>query len=278
MGLCVHFAAVYVLLCALQVPGLSPPPDAFEKQTAEHIETSSTLQWAMEGMVEVGPVKMGIPGILSLFMFGNPLFEVVPKLWRDRSVNRLPLLPYSAMFMAGLIWSFYGVLVGNLNVLIANGVSVILSIIYIHSFMRFCPPDADWLPLSRQAHIVAMVVTSLYCCCSVWLLPQARAIMLLGITGCVLASIMFAGPLAAVRTVIEEKNTRSLPFIFTLGVTLNGAVWSFYAIYVRYDRMILFPNAMGFLCGLAQISLFAVYGVAKNEKLESMPLAGTKIP
>jgi solute carrier family 50 protein (sugar transporter) len=220
----------------------------------------------MEDMVNLGPVKMGIPGVLSLFMFGNPLFEVVPKLWRERSVRRLPLLPYSAMFCAGVIWSAYGSLVGNLNVVIANGVSVILSMIYIHSFLSFCPQDADWLPFSRGVHIAGMMVTLLYAYFAVRLLPVDQATSMLGMTGCVLASIMFAGPLAAVRTVIEEQSTRSLPLGFTLGVTLNGAVWSFYALYVRYDSMVLFPNAMGLAFGSAQLSLIAAYGMARSKK------------
>lgn len=217
--------------------------------------------WWMEGLVGIGPVKMGIPGLLSLMMYLVPMLEVVPTIKRERAVRKLPLLPYSAMVSAGLTWSTYGWLTSTVTVTICNVVSVLLGLYYCHVFCSFCPQDADWLPSGRRSHFVAMALTAIWCLFAILHFPSTSASSILGITGNILCIVMFGGPLVAVQTVLKEQSTRNLPFGLSCAVTLNGGVWVIYSAAMLHDPMVLLPNLMGFVLGLLQLSLFLRFGI-----------------
>lgn len=218
--------------------------------------SAPSMQWLMERVIDIGPVQLGLPGLISLCMFLNPLVEAISKIRRDRMVGKLPLLPYSAMVAAGMIWTTYGWLNGNTSLVICNSVSVIFGLYYCWVYCTFCPVGADWLPYKREVHFGGMIVAGVW---SLVLLSWSESFVL-GISGNVLCVVMFGGPLAAVKTVIAESNTRSLPFGFTCVVTLNGGAWMIYSLAFLHDPMVFCPNCIGFLLGLAQLSLFARYG------------------
>jgi len=213
----------------------------------------------MEGIVALGPIHIGLPGIISLAMFMSPLADAVPRILNERAVGKLPLLPYSAMVSAGIVWAAYGWLTNAATVFIVNVISVLLGLLYCRVFCRFCPADADWLPFKRHVHFAGISATVAWCM-MVMQLSGDVASLALGLTGNVLCIIMFGGPLTAVRTIISEQSTRSLPFGFTCIVTANGGIWVIYSLMLLHDPMVLIPNLLGFLLGLLQLSLFVRFG------------------
>jgi hypothetical protein len=52
---------------------------------------------------------------------------------------------------------------------------------------------------------------------SLALLAPATAAHCIGLMGCTLAVILMSSPLATIKTVIETKNTSSMPFVMSLG-------------------------------------------------------------
>ena len=61
--------------------------------------------------------------------------------------------------------------------------------------------------------------------------------MAVGILGNVANVFMMWGPLAAVRTVLNEKSTRSLPFMFTRASGFNSGLWTLYGVGVIQDTL-----------------------------------------
>ena len=74
---------------------------------------------------------------------------------------------------------------------------------------------------------------------------------------------MFGGPLAAIKEVVRSKSTEALPFAFTVATCANCVAWTSYGAFVIHDWMVWFPNAMGLGAGLAQLGLFAKYGISR---------------
>merc|ERR1712137_584762 len=64
--------------------------------------------------------------------------------------------------------------------------------------------------------------------------------------------VMFSGPLAALRTVLQQKSTKSLPFPMMIATIANCSLWTFYGFELIHDPFIWFPNFLGLLSGLAQ--------------------------
>ena len=95
-------------------------------------------------------------------------------------------------------------------------------------------------------------------------LPVDQALNVLGYLGVGMVIVMFGGPLATIKTVVEEKSTASLPFAFTLASFANCITWTGYGALVIHDAFIWFPNALGLASACAQLGLFAKYGFAKS--------------
>jgi uncharacterized protein with PQ loop repeat len=59
-------------------------------------------------------------------------------------------------------------------------------------------------------------------------LPTEQALNYVGTLGCAIVVVMFAGPLSAIKTVLKDKSTASLPFSFTAASFVNCALWTTY--------------------------------------------------
>lgn len=240
--------------------------------SAARQDSLATARWIAEDLVGFGSVRLGLPGFSALVMVVNPMVEVVPRIRRDQCVGRLPMLPYTAMTFCGIIWFVYGVLQEIMSVVIINTVQTVLGAYYFWVFWRFCPGTADWLPWTLKAHLRALLAAPLLCLAAVAASPR-RAPLVLGLAGNLAAVVMFAGPLAAVGTVIREQSTRTLPLGFTCAVAVNGGLWALYSAALLGDYMIFVPNFIGFLLGLAQLSLFLRYGVHGGGDAKAGPAA-----
>lgn len=86
-----------------------------------------------------------------------------------------------------------------------------------------------------------------------------NAINILGSFGVGTAILLMASPLAAVKTVMAQKSTASMPFQVSLAMTLNGFCWGTYGWFVAGDLYIWLPNVIGCVAGIGQLSLFVIY-------------------
>ncbi|TXG65176.1 hypothetical protein EZV62_006451 [Acer yangbiense] len=69
---------------------------------------------------------------------------------------------------------------------------------------------------------------------------------------------MYGSPLLVMTTVIKTKSVEYMPFLISFFLFLNASAWSIYAVLVK-DIYIGVPNSIGFVLGLAQLILYAIY-------------------
>mmetsp|Transcript_79090 Transcript_79090/g.155171 ORF Transcript_79090/g.155171 Transcript_79090/m.155171 type:complete len:405 (+) Transcript_79090:59-1273(+) len=222
---------------------------------------NSEHRWIFEQFVGYGSATMGVQGLVSLGIFFNPLFEAMPRIRRDASVGKMPLLPYSAMASQGLVWTVYGILVSNPAIWTPNFCALVLGIHYWSVYNQYCPKDADWLPLTQRLHRMIFSATALLCASAVFLLEIQSALILLGVAGNIMTLKMFGGPLAAIGTVVREKNTKAMAFGFTCAININCNLWFFYAYCMLDDPYIYIQDGLGLALTTIQLMLFARYGI-----------------
>eukprot|EP00928_Gymnodinium_smaydae_P073638 TRINITY_DN56801_c0_g1_i1.p1 TRINITY_DN56801_c0_g1~~TRINITY_DN56801_c0_g1_i1.p1 ORF type:complete len:332 (+),score=38.47 TRINITY_DN56801_c0_g1_i1:23-1018(+) len=222
---------------------------------------AAEFRWIFEDFVGCGSFTMGLPGLVSLGIFLNPMVEAMRRIRREQSVGKLPLLPYSAMATQGMVWTTYGLLVGNPAIWSPNFCAMILGLHYWSVYRKYCPEKADWLPMQQKHHGVAFAFTAALCALTSLAADPTTAVTVLGLTGNLMTLTMFGGPLAATRTVIQEQSTRSMPFGFTCAVNLNCNLWFFYAYFMLNDPYIYVQDGIGLLLTTVQLALFARYGI-----------------
>merc|ERR1719183_1049427 len=87
-------------------------------------------------------------------------------------------------------------------------------------------------------------------------------LFVLGIIGAGTAIILLSSPLVAMRTVVKEKNSESMPFQTSLAMWLNSTCWSIYGLLCckkNGDPFVYVPNLIGFIASSIQLALIYKY-------------------
>jgi len=80
---------------------------------------------------------LGIIGIVtSCIMFGGPL-AVAKEVIKTESVKFLPLTPSAFAFVATSLWTSYGILKGDLFIVLANGPGLLLSVVQLTLYWKY---------------------------------------------------------------------------------------------------------------------------------------------
>ncbi|CAI0381370.1 unnamed protein product [Linum tenue] len=119
------------------------------------------------------------------------------------------------------------------------------------------------------------------------LLKKQDALLLMTINafGCVIETIYTAlfiayAPKKTRATVIKTRSVEFMPFSLSFFLTLSAVVWFGYGVFI-HDLRVACPNVLGFVFGLAQMTLYAVYRNAhiadeKREKEKQFELEQQK--
>jgi len=228
----------------------------------ETVQYSETVWWLFESCCGIGSIKMGLGGMAAQVFFVAPA-TVMQRIISEKSVGALPLLPYSAMFANGTIWVTYGALLGNMAIWAPNVPAVFAGAMYTGIYLRHCPAGADWLPYKKEHHAAAVAGILSVVLGATFGLEASLGAQVVGLLGNAVCIIMFAGPLTAIRTVLRDKSTRSLPLGMCLATVLNCSLWTFYGAAMLHDPLIWFPNALGLMSGVVQLGLFLRFGIHK---------------
>jgi len=222
------------------------------------------MTWWLSECVNVGGIKLGLPGLAAQIFFFSPI-PVIQKMVAEKNTGTLPLLPYSAMCTNGILWTTYGVLLGESAIWAPNVPAAIMGGLYTAAFYKNCPDNADWLPGTKNMHVAAIAANAVGIGACATMLEPATAVNVLGLYGCGVVVVMFSGPLVAIKQVISEKSTKALPFAMTVATFVNCILWTTYGYGVLDDSYIYGPNALGLVSACVQLGLFAKYGFDKSE-------------
>ena len=79
--------------------------------------------------------------------------------------------------------------------------------------------------------------------------------LFIGNTAGIFCMLMFASPLAALRSVLQTRSARGIPLPLTLATILNCFLWSVAGLGEFHDFNVYFPNLLGLAFGLVQVWL-----------------------
>jgi len=190
--------------------------------------------------------------------------KTVKEIQKKKSTGDLSPLPFVSLATNCVVWICYGALRQDMTVLLPNLSGAAFGLYYTYQFYKYsATPITNYLAGSAAIMSAALAMAAT--------LPAADAAHYIGLTGCALAVILMASPLATLKTVIATRNTSAMPFVTSLATLFNASAWTGYGVLVAHDPIVWGPNALGLVAAGVQMALFAKYGIHT-----APPASGTK--
>tara|TARA_B100000941_G_C28486472_1_gene545268 strand:- start:1284 stop:1541 length:258 start_codon:yes stop_codon:yes gene_type:complete len=69
-----------------------------------------------------------IIGLLAAFLTTSAFIPQVFKIYKDKNADGISLTMYIILFVGVILWLIYGVLIGSISIVIANGITALLQL------------------------------------------------------------------------------------------------------------------------------------------------------
>ncbi|XP_004491681.1 bidirectional sugar transporter N3 [Cicer arietinum] len=195
--------------------------------------------------------------VISFLVFLAPI-STFYRIYKKKSTEGFQSLPYLVALFSSMLWLYYALLKKDAFLLITiNSFGCVIEIIYIILYIIYAPRDARKLTFKLLS---AMNVGSL----ALILLVTQYAVhgpLRVQVLGWICVSIsvsVFAAPLSIVAQVVRTKSVEFMPFNLSFTLTLSAVMWFGYGLFLK-DICIALPNVLGFVLGLLQMLLYAIY-------------------
>jgi solute carrier family 50 protein (sugar transporter) len=168
---------------------------------------------------------------------------------KTKSDCRLSILPFVSLATSSAVWIMYATLKANKTIFIPNFTGFIAGIACVFAFQIY----------TDQKNTLIFIAAGLLLIITVAFYIHNKA-KIVGMIGVCLSVVLMGAPLAALRIIIEEKSTATLPFMTSITTFLNALSWTLYGIFEAQDPIVYVPNSIGLFLACIQLFLFVIYG------------------
>ncbi|KAJ8759227.1 hypothetical protein K2173_006687 [Erythroxylum novogranatense] len=179
-------------------------------------------------------------------------------------------LPYLVALFSSMLWFYYAMLKNDAFLLITiNSFGCVIETIYIGLYIAYASRK-NRISTIKVFATMNMGLFSLILLITEFLVENSVRAKVLGWINVAVNVSVFASPLSIVAQVIRTRSVEFMPFPLSFFLTLTAITWFFYGLFAK-DFCVALPNILGFLLGLVQMVLYAVYRNA-SEVMEEQKL------
>lgn len=144
-----------------------------------------------------------------------------------KSTGKLHALPFISLFTSCLIWTYYGLLIKDMSVLVPNALGIMIGLISMGIFQAFgsVTPSTEY----TVALCTIGVATFFY---------ASNEALVVGYIGCVMAVIYMGSPLATLSHVFASQSTESMPLSMSVVTFANALSWTLYGYLISNDKLV----------------------------------------
>jgi solute carrier family 50 protein (sugar transporter) len=167
----------------------------------------------------------------------------------SRTTGDLSFAPFVMGHVNASLWVLYGLVIGNLALVVSNIPSIVAFSWYCYVFWTHAV-DRPLVTRIVKGAAVALAVAG-----AVALTFGGSSGDLFGLVCCLVTVAVFASPLAKLRQVWQDKSTDSMPFLVSLMGLACSVAWLAVGI-DQQNTFMMIPNGCGAALGVAQMVLF----------------------
>ncbi|KAB2042213.1 hypothetical protein ERO13_D02G173400v2 [Gossypium hirsutum] len=203
-------------------------------------------------------VAFGVLGnIISVLVYLAPL-PTFYRIYKKKSTESFQSLPYQVALFSSMLWLYYALMKKGAFLLITiNSFGCVVETIYIAMYIAYATKNSR---VSAIKLFVAMNVAlfSFIIILTHFLVKGSIRVQVLGWICVAISVSVFAAPLNIVARVIRTKSVEFMPFNLSFFLTLSAVMWFAYGLFMK-DLCVALPNVIGFVLGMLQMLLYAIY-------------------
>ncbi|XP_022725026.1 bidirectional sugar transporter SWEET15-like [Durio zibethinus] len=203
-------------------------------------------------------VAFGILGnIISVLVYLAPV-PTFHRIYKKKSTESFQSLPYQVALFSSMLWLYYALIKKDAFLLITiNSFGSIVETIYISMFIAYASKNSRMCAMKL---FVAMNVGffALILILTHFLVKSSIRIQVLGWICVAISVSVFAAPLNIVARVIRTRSVEFMPFNLSFFLTLSAIMWFAYGLFIK-DLCVALPNVLGFILGMLQMLLYAIF-------------------
>nr|GME16267.1 bidirectional sugar transporter SWEET12-like [Ipomoea batatas] len=215
--------------------------------------------------------------IISFIVFLSPL-PTFYQIYKKKSAEGYQSIPYVVALFSSMLWIYYALLKSNATLLITiNSFGCVVETIYIGFYIYYASKKARVQTIKM---LVLLVIVGFGAVALVSQFLFKGAIVRAQVVGwvCLVFSLcVFVAPLCIVRQVIRTKSVEHMPILLSVFLTVSAVMWFFYGLLLK-DVNIAVPNVLGFIFGILQMVLYAMYKGKKQQPDDEKQLPQVVIP
>ncbi|CAI9767887.1 unnamed protein product [Fraxinus pennsylvanica] len=200
----------------------------------------------------------GILGnIVSFLVYLAPV-PTFYRICKRKSTEDFQSIPYSVALFSAMLYLYYAFLKKNVVMLITiNSVGCVFEVVFLTIFMVYATKKSK-IFTTKLLILFNIGALGLIIGCTYFLSEGNKRVKIVGSICSAFSLSVFAAPLSIMRQVIKTKSVEFMPLPLSLFLTICAIVWFFYGLFIK-DLYIAAPNVVGFLFGIAQTVLYAMY-------------------
>lgn len=209
----------------------------------------------------------GILGnIISIMVYLAPM-PTFFRIYRKKSTEGFQSLPYLVALFSSMLWLDYAMLKKDAFLLITiNAFGCFIETVYIVLYIIYASKEnrisTFRLVLSMNMGLFSFIILFTH-----FVMKDSVRVQVLGWI-CVAVSVsVFAAPLSIVAQVIKTRSVEFMPFNLSFFLTISAIMWFAYGLSTK-DLCVALPNVLGFILGLLQMLLYAIYRKANKVIME----------
>ncbi|CAI9774315.1 unnamed protein product [Fraxinus pennsylvanica] len=210
----------------------------------------------------------GILGnIMSFLVYLAPV-PTFYKIYKRKSTEEFQSIPYSVALFSSMLYLYYAFLKKNVIMLITiNSVGCVFEVVFLTIFMVYATHQSK-IFTTKLLILFNIGTLGLIIGCTYFLSEGHKRVNIVGWICSAFSVCVFGAPLSIMRQVIKTKSVEYMPLSLSVFLTLCAIVWFFYGLFIK-DYYIAAPNVVGFVLGISQTILYAIY--RKRKQLIILP-------
>jgi len=197
---------------------------------------------------------------IAFFLTGT---QACLKIWRQGSTSNVSFFPFLVVCFNNIFWCKYSILIDDFAFMVTCVVGVTSQLLYMMIYYMY---TRDKKEIHMQCCCACLFVFPVLLYVKYFAPDQKTALYYLGCICCLCSVLSYGSPLISVAQVIKTKSTECMTFAMCFANFLVSFLWTTYG-HLIGDNFVKFPNLLGFLLCVAQMSLFICYPKSSHRTL-----------